>query len=444
MLNLDTVERDYVRWYPTSLEPFSREDVNRAPSIRPFSTGLYVHIPYCDKKCSFCNYNVIVKNRNDASARDAVRTYLRAIKDHALQCKEMGWHKDVRFDSLYIGGGTPSFLTADELYDLIDFFRTEFELSDRAEVSVEGNPISLDVDKVRALSDAGTSRLSIGVQSFEPRLLEILGRGVTLEENLKALETVRASKIPVLNIDLIYRNPSQSTEELIDSVRTARDLGVNQISLYPLWVRPKTEFHNAFVKQKLRLPTEQDEFEQLVTAQSEFARLGYEQYNVFDFVDNRSNVCVNTFLQWQDGEWIGIGPGATSYFRGSFFIHTYDTTEYISKIQRKEDTINVGLTLSRQERMERTMIFGLRMFPFLKERFYGQYGVKVESVFGEKLAWLEEQGLLRQDAREIRLTARGIFHVNGISKLFYSPHRKGSLQTLGLKKDGSLILEKDF
>ena len=97
-----------MRWYPTSLEPFSREDVNRATSTRPFSTGLYVHIPYCDKKCSFCNYNVLIKNRNDASARDAVRTYIRAIKDHALQCKEMGWHKDVRFDSLYIGGGTPA------------------------------------------------------------------------------------------------------------------------------------------------------------------------------------------------------------------------------------------------------------------------------------------------------------------------------------------------
>ena len=444
MLNLDTVERDYVRWYPTSLGPFSREDVNHAPPIRPFSTGLYVHIPYCDKKCSFCNYNVLIKNRKDESARDAVRTYLRAIKDHALQCKEMGWHKNVRFDSLYIGGGTPSFLTAEELFDLIHFFRTEFDFADRAEVSVEGNPISLDAEKVRALGEAGTSRLSIGVQSFEPRLLEILGRGVTREENIEAIEMVRASKIPILNIDLIYRNPSQSTEELLESIRVARDLGVNQISLYPLWVRPKTEFHNAFVKQKLSLPTEQDEFEQLVAAQSEFSRLGYEQYNVFDFVDNRSNICVNTFLQWQDGEWIGIGPGATSYFRGSFFIHTYDTAEYIGKIQRNEDTINVGLTLTRQERMERTMIFGLRMFPFLKERFYGQYGVKVESVFGEKLAWLEEQGLLRQDAREIRLTASGIFHVNGISKLFYSPHRKGSLQTLGLKKDGTLILERDF
>jgi oxygen-independent coproporphyrinogen-3 oxidase len=444
VLNLATVERDYVRWYPTALGPFSREDVQRAPPTRPFSTGLYVHIPYCDKKCSFCNYNVQIKNRNDSSTRDLVRTYLRAIKDHALHCKEMGWHENVLFDSLYIGGGTPSFLGAEELSDLIGFFRAEFDFADRAEISVEGNPMSLDAEKVQALAEAGTSRMSIGVQSFEPRLLDILGRGVSQAENIEAIGLVRASKIPILNIDLIYRNPSQNTSELIESIRMARDLGVNQVSLYPLWVRPKTEFHDAFVKQKLSLPTEQDEFEQLVAAQSEFSRLGYEQYNVFDFVDDRSNVCVNTFLQWQDGEWIGIGPGATSYFRNSFFIQTYDTAEYIRKIQRGEDTVNVGLTLTSQERMERTMIFGLRMFPFLKERFHGQYGERVESVFGEKLAWLEEHGLLRQDAREIRLTPRGIFHVNGMSKLFYSPHRRGSLQTLGLKKDGTLILERDF
>lgn len=318
MLNLDTVERDYVRWYPTSLEPFSRDDVARAPRTRPFSTGLYVHIPYCDKKCSFCNYNVLIKNRQDPSAREAVRTYIKAIKAHALQCKDMGWHEGVRFDSLYVGGGTPSFLTAEDLYDLIGFFRAQFEFSDRAEFSVEGSPISLNEEKVIALAEAGATRLSIGVQSFEPRLLEILGRGVTREENVEALLTARASKIPILNIDLIYRNPSQTTRELLDSVKMAREIGVNQISLYPLWVRPKTEFHNAFVKQKLSLPTEQDEFEQLTFAQDEFRRLGYEQYNVFDFVDARANVCVNTFLQWQDGEWIGIGPGATSYFRNSF------------------------------------------------------------------------------------------------------------------------------
>ena len=444
MLNLDTVERDYVRWYPTALGAFTQEEVQRAPSTQPFSTGLYVHIPYCDKKCSFCNYNVQIKDRNDDSTRELVRTYIRAIKDHALRCKELGWHKDVRIDSLYIGGGTPSFLKPEELFDLINFFRAEFDFVDRAEVSVEGNPISLDSEKIDALAKAGTSRLSIGVQSFEPRLLEILGRGVTRDENIEAIRLARASQIPILNIDLIYRNPSQSTEELLESIRVARELGVNQVSLYPLWVRPKTEFHNAFVKQKLSLPTEQDEFEQLVSAQFEFKRLGYEQYNVFDFVDNRANICVNTFLQWQDGEWIGIGPGATSYFRGSFFIHTYDTADYIKKIQNGQDSVNAGLTLTRQERMERTMIFGLRMFPFLKERFFGQYGERVESIFGDTLRWLEDQGLLEQDAREIRLTARGIFHVNGISKLFYSPHRKGSLQTLGRKKDGAPILERDF
>lgn len=444
MINLDTVERDYVRWYPTSLGTFTQEEVQRAPSTQPFSTGLYVHIPYCDKKCSFCNYNVQIKDRNDDSTRDVVRTYIRAIKNHALRCKELGWHKNVRIDSLYVGGGTPSFLRAEELFDLITFFRTEFDFADKAEVSVEGNPISLDSEKIDALAKAGTSRLSIGVQSFEPRLLEILGRGVTRDENIEALRLARASQIPILNIDLIYRNPSQSTEELLESIRVARELGVNQVSLYPLWVRPKTEFHNAFVKQKLSLPTEQDEFEQLIAAQLEFKRLGYEQYNVFDFVDKRANTCVNTFLQWQDGDWIGIGPGATSYFRGSFFIHTYDTAEYVKKIQNGQDSVNAGLTLTRQERMERTMIFGLRMFPFLKERFFGQYGERVESIFGDKLRWLEDQGLLEQDAREIRLTARGIFHVNGISKLFYSPHRKGSLQTLGRKKDGSLILERDF
>ena len=446
MLNLEKVERDYVRWYPTALNAFSEQDVSRSLEAAPHrkAKGLYVHIPFCEKKCSFCNYNVLIKDNKEQSVRQSVHAYLEAIRQHALRCLALGWFDGVSIDSLYLGGGTPSFLDPQELYDLIGFFKSNFDFLEGAEISVEGNPISLDAEKACAIREAGATRLSIGVQSFEPRLLEILGRGVTRDENIDAVKLAKAAGIPIINVDIIYRNPSQTTEELLETIQTAAELGVNQVSMYPLWVRPKTKFLHDLTRRKLTLPSESDEFEQLVRAQAEFSQLHYEQYNVFDFVDDRANVCINTYHQWGDGEWLGIGPGATSFFGGSFFIHTYDTANYVSQVERGDGTVDLGITLTTRERMERTMIFGLRMFPFRKQRFRDQYGVEVEAIFGAQLAYLKEQGLLLDEGDTLRLASRGIFHVNGISKLFYSPHRKDTLQPLGRSKDGHQILERDL
>lgn len=446
VLNLDHVERDYVRWYPTALGDFSSHDAER--SLRAHTgvreKGLYLHIPYCDKKCAFCNYNVVIKDHTDAAVQSATAAYVNSIKEHLLTYVKRGWFRDVRINSLYVGGGTPSFLTAPELHDLIAFCTSTLDFTPDAEISIEANPISVDTEKFAAMKAAGATRVSIGVQSFEPRLLDIMGRGVTREENIRAIQEARRSGLRIVNIDLIYRNPSQTTAELLESIDMAIGLGVNQISLYPLWVRPKTEFHHSFTRRKLTLPTQADEFQQLVHAQERFGQLGFEQYNVFDFVDDRANVCINTYHQWEDGEWLGIGPGATSYFGGSFFIHTYDTANYIARLDKGEDTVNLGLTLTERERMERTMVFGLRMFPFRKRRFRDRYGVDVQSVFPQELDLLEKQGLLSNEEEVIRLTSLGIFHVNGISKLFYSKHRRDSLQPLGINKDGGQILEKDL
>jgi oxygen-independent coproporphyrinogen-3 oxidase len=263
-------------------------------------------------------------------------------------------------------------------------------------------------------------------------------------QNINTLKSLKCAGFTNINIDLIYRIPGQSIDQLLSSIQTAIDMQINHISLYPLWVRPGTSFFEKITKSRLSLPDEASERSMLQAGRQLLHKNGYYQYNVFDFVDRPENRCINTLHQWEDGEWIGVGPGSTSYFEGNFYINTYDIDKYMAHIENGISTPVLGRKLSTRDKIERTMIFGLRMFPFSRQRFYNQYGVDVESVFGKEIDFLKEHKMIEMDDQYINLTLEGIINVNGISKLFYAKASKKSLQPLGIDKSGNIILEDDL
>jgi oxygen-independent coproporphyrinogen-3 oxidase len=434
---LKKIERNYVRWYPIDLKNITAQEI-----FEPKKKGIYIHIPFCKQKCAYCRYNTIIEK--DLPDDNYVKRYLNAIYKEIDFYANMPRFGNYTIETLYIGGGTPSFLKTEDLVRLIKYVTNRFSFLKNAEICIEANPTSADINKLQALYETGVNRISIGVQSFDDRILKVIERNTSSEENIQAIKLLKSVGYKNINADLIYRIPSQTLPEIINSIQMATDLGVNHISLYPLWVRPNTTFNEKILQQDLHLPELDLEIQMLEESTQLLKKNGYYQYNVFDFVDKKSNRCINTLYQWEDGEWIGIGPGSTSYFEGAFYINTYDIDQYMGMAAMGSPTMQVGIKLSQRDRMERSMIFGLRMFPFEKQRFYNQYGVNAEDVFKEQLELLLKNKLIEINAQNINLTFEGILNVNGISKLFYSDSRKGKLQPIGVDSSGNLMVEDDL
>jgi oxygen-independent coproporphyrinogen-3 oxidase len=326
--------------------------------------------------------------------------------------------------------------------ELVECVTTHFRLAPDCEFSFECNPSTITTEKLRGLRALGVNRLSIGVQSFDDDILGQIGRDHTSTQASVAFDRIREEGFTNFNLDLIYRLPAQTTKHLLQSIRTAVACGPTHLSLYPLWLRPGTRLHERVRHQEMSIPDEDSELEMWRAADELLAANGYRQYNVFDFALNDESRSRYTFLQWEDGEWIGVGPSAISYVGGRHLTNAVSLREWSECVKTAGVGTTGGAVVSRAAQMRRTMIFGLRMIPFETSRFESQYGVPVDQVFGRELRQLEALGLLVRDRQQIRLTPTGIHRINNIGKFFYE--QPESLQTLGIGRNGSPIEESDL
>lgn len=429
---LEEIERDYVRWYPARIAAMDPAAAWQRPTM-----GLYAHIPYCAHRCHFCKYKVKVGD----DLHDEMDVFLDALANEIDTVRQRGQVLGRPLDVVFIGGGTPSLLAPRQLRRLLDVITTSFELTADIEFSMEWSPASLSAEKLRLFRDAGGNRLSVGVQSFNDEVLKEIGRDHTAAEAREALRLAHAAGFDNINLDLIYRLPRQTVDDVRRSVRDALDSGPAHVSFYPLWIREHTVLWSRLQKGELELPGEDVEQEMFDAAKEIFEEHGYEHYNVFDFVRRDTPRCRYTELQWEDGEWVGVGPSAVTYIDGRHTINAYSIGDYIERARATGAATAAGSALDLPARMRRTMMFGLRMNPFDTERFRRQYGVDVDTVFGPELAALVENGLVARNGRLLRLTSEGIRKVNNIGKLFYEA--PDDRQSLGLSRRGLPIVEVD-
>jgi len=429
---LEEIERDYVRWYPARIGSLGAEQAWSRPTM-----GLYAHIPYCAHRCHFCKYKVRVGD----DLRDEMDDFLDAMEREIKTVRERPLVAGRPLDVVFIGGGTPSLLEPRQLRRLLDLINDSFELTSDCEFSMEWSPASLSAGKLAMFRAAGGNRLSIGVQSFNDAVLKEIGRDHTGAEAREALRLAREAGFGNINLDLIYRLPGQTVQDVRESVRQALACGPAHVSLYPLWIREATVLWSRLQAGTLELPSEAVEEEMFAAACEIFEENGFDHYNVFDFVRRGTPRCRYTELQWEDGEWVGLGPSAVTYVDGRHTINSYSIGDYITQANATGAATTAGAVLDVAARMRRTMMFGLRMDPFDTERFRRQYGIGVDTVFGPELAQLLEQGLIRRDGTLLRLTAAGVRRINNIGKLFYeAPEDR---QSLGLSRRGLPIVEVD-
>ena len=362
---------------------------------------LYVHIPFCVRKCQYCDF---LSGPSDEETKDR---YIEALLKEIRAAEHT---EDYEIVSVFIGGGTPSALKAEAIASIMRTLQEQFLFCEDAEVTIEANPGTVDLEKLTIYRNVGINRLSLGLQSTDAEELKLLGRIHSYEEFLKSYEWAREAGFSNINIDLMFAIPGQTGEAWRQHLYQVAELNPEHISAYSLIIEEGTPF----AEQNLDLPDEDTEYQMYEDTAEILERYGYRQYEISNYA-KQGYMCRHNAGYWQRREYLGFGLGASSLYRGMRFSNTRRMQEYL-KESRNPDQIRKDVTvLSRNERIEEFMFLGFRMTEGISEKkFEENFDVRLMDVYGDILQKYEETGFVEHIETKWRLTRKGIHVSNHI------------------------------
>ena len=384
---------------------------------------LYIHIPFCVKKCNYCDF------LSFPADEDTQTDYVTALK------KEIAFYgnrmKDRRISTIYIGGGTPSWLTERSMASILQQVYDAFEVAADAEISIECNPGTIAEAKFVSYRQSGINRLSIGLQSPDNVELKILGRIHTFEQFLKTYDMARAHGFTNINIDLMNALPGQTAEKAYASLQKVLRLKPEHISAYSLMIEKGTPFYDLYkfdaIKQQAgmktdALPDEEETYRITKITEKALKEAGYQHYEVSNFA-LPGYACRHNIGYWRRIDYLGVGLGAASLLDNIRYSNTRELYDYLSGTnelraglweQEGRETLpatNLHASVEQVDRkaqMEETMFLGLRMIEGIyRSDFERAYGIPIEAVYGDTLARLQKEELLCKREGRIYLTERG-------------------------------------
>lgn len=373
--------------------------------------AVYLHIPFCEYICHYCDFNKYFLQGQP------VDDYLKAMRSEMEETIKRFPAKEI--ETIFVGGGTPTALdhsqTAYFMESIIKFLNPK---SDNIEFTVEANPGNLDRDKLAILKDAGVNRLSIGVQSFDKGLLKEIGRTHDREDVYKTIMEARNIGIDNLSIDLMYRLPGQTSQQLKASLNEAMSLPVQHVSIYSLQIEPRTIFYNRMRKGELPIPGEDEEADMFQLLLDMLAANGFRRYEISNFAKSGFESRHNR-VYWQNDEYYGIGAGAHSYIGGVRRVNAGWTKKYIRLIHERGHAFVEESPVTKREQMEEEMFLGLRKAEGISiEGFKDRYGLSLNEVFGRPIEHLLSRQLLKQSGGNLMLTEKGLFLGNEVFQQF--------------------------
>lgn len=362
---------------------------------------LYVHIPFCVRKCQYCDF---LSGPSDEETKDR---YIEALLKEIRAAEHT---EDYEIVSVFIGGGTPSALKAEAIASIMRTLQEQFFFCEDAEVTIEANPGTVDLEKLTIYRNVGINRLSLGLQSTDAEELKLLGRIHSYEEFLKSYEWARKAGFSNINIDLMFAIPGQTGEAWRQHLYQVAELNPEHISAYSLIIEEGTPF----AEQNLDLPDEDTEYQMYEDTAEILERYGYRQYEISNYA-KQGYMCRHNAGYWQRLEYLGFGLGASSLYGGMRFSNTHQMQEYL-KESRNPDQIRKDVTvLSRNERIEEFMFLGLRMTEGISEKkFEENFDVRLMDIYGDILQKYEETGFMEHIETKWRLTRKGIHVSNHI------------------------------
>lgn len=367
--------------------------------------GIYIHIPFCQKKCQYCDF--ISFDQCDETIQEK---YVQAILEEIDDCEI-----SKKVSTIYIGGGTPSILPAEAIAKLLEKLKQKFELEKDAEITIEVNPGTVDFEKLRQYKEMGINRLSIGLQAVQNRLLALLGRIHQFEDFENVYREARKAGFCNINVDLMLGLPTQTLEEIQESLQTIIALKPEHISLYSLILEEGTALEKLVSEDKLKMISEDLERKMYWETKKTLDRNGYFHYEISNFAQEGFESKHNLAC-WKQEEYIGFGVAAHSYRDKKRFSNVTDLMEY-SKDSKSSKVLEEKQSF--EEQAKEYMMLGLRKIKGVSiSEFEQKFQVHPLFYFRFEISKLEEEGLLEVDLDEIRLTKKGLDFANLVFEEF--------------------------
>jgi oxygen-independent coproporphyrinogen III oxidase len=372
----------------------------------PHQTGLYVHVPFCLRKCAYCSFFSLAVDAGSI-----------ALWQRALACQiehEAPDWAEHRFATLFFGGGTPSVIGADRLISILNHCQEAYTWRDEVEVSLEANPATVARGDLIRLRRAGFNRLSIGVQSFNQQELQRLGRPHTGGQAEDLVKNGRRAGFDNLSLDLMFGLPGQDVRSWQENLDRALALQPDHLSIYELTIEPQTPLALLQQQGRLTLPDEEVLLEMMARTQASLGAL--ERYEISNYA-KPGFACRHNLNYWQNGTYLGLGPAAVTYGSGCRKAAVAELPRYCERALQGQPVWDSSERLGHEAAFRETVVMGLRMVAGVEvDRLRQRFGIELTDYYDQELPLLLQQGLLSLDGtpRRLRLTTRGLALANAV------------------------------
>lgn len=357
--------------------------------------SVYLHIPFCLKKCAYCDFYSTGANSQQIEA------YIGALKK---EIKKWGGRTDRPIDTIYFGGGTPSVLDIKQVKDILNSVFDSFNVQRGCEITFEVNPATVNKEYLKELKEIGVNRLSIGIQSGDDAVLKLLGRQHSVQDGINCFNDARKVGFDNISVDLMLGIPNSTTAQTRKSLELIKELSPEHISAYMLILEENTYFYKK--RNELVFPDEDAEEKEYMLVCEELKKAGYEHYEISNFCKNGNHSRHNT-RYWLCGEYLGLGPSAYSYFEGKRFHYSRDLKGFISAPQTVFDEKGGSL--------EEFIMLALRLSRgIIKAELENKYGKTFSSSLIKKAEFLKQLNLVNFDKESLSLTEKGMLISNSI------------------------------
>lgn len=363
-------------------------------------SSVYIHIPFCQQICYYCDFNKFMMDRQP------VDQYLEYLEKEIIESLKRTPITNLK--TVFVGGGTPTALDLEQTQKLINMINSHIiKGQNGVEMTFESNPNEISKEKLQILKDGGVNRISFGAQTFDEGLLKKIGRTHSPNEIEEAIQTAKEVGIDNINLDLMYALPGQTMDQFIDSLDKAMELPIQHISAYSLIIEPKTVFYIEMNRGKLKPAPEEDEAAMYDFLMKYLKEKGFHQYEISNFEKNGLESKHN-LVYWNNDEYFGFGAGAHGYVNGVRYSNAGPLKKYFQLIDEKGVPVIHEHTVTKQEKMEEEMFLGLRKMQGVSEvNFQAKYGATFNEIFPNVIEKLSKGGLVERKDDYLRLTHKG-------------------------------------
>ncbi len=376
----------------------------------PKSTSAYIHIPFCEHICYYCDFNkVFLEGQPVDEYIQSLLTEIRlTLEKHPTKVSE----------TIYIGGGTPTSLTAKQLDVLLTGIHRYLPTHTTKEFTVEANPGDLTAEKLDVFKAHGVNRLSMGVQTFDDRLLKKIGRKHSVQDVYDTIKLLEKKQFDNVSIDLIYALPGQTLESFRDTLTKALAFDLPHYSMYSLILENKTMFMNWVRQGRLELPTQEAETQMFEEAIIAMAQSGHHQYEISNFA-KKGKESMHNLVYWDNEHYYGFGAGASGYLNQKRYKNYGPIQHYMKPLKEQRLPIFETEEISRANQIEEEMFLGLRKIEGVSlRRFEEKFNKKLTTVYQSVIDELQQQQLAVLEEDYFRLTPKGLFIGNDVFEKF--------------------------